>query len=62
MSPEEDRAVMLRLVALAHQSRRDADDLLRLTVREAHDAGATWGEIGEVLGVTKQAAWERFRA
>ncbi len=34
--------------------------LIEDTVKEARDQQYTWEEIGEVLGVTKQAVWERF--
>lgn len=30
-------------------------------VREALDGGASWEDIGEALGTTRQAAWARFR-
>ncbi len=30
------------------------------TVGQAREAGQSWTEIGKALGVTKQAAWERF--
>jgi uncharacterized NAD(P)/FAD-binding protein YdhS len=30
------------------------------TVRQARDAGHSWTEIGDALGVTKQTAWQRF--
>jgi hypothetical protein len=30
------------------------------TVRSAREAGHSWTEVGEALGVTKQTAWERF--
>lgn len=30
------------------------------TVRNAHEAGCTWTEVGDALGVTKQTAWQRF--
>lgn len=43
---------------------RDADALgeqvLRLCVQQARDAGHTWQEIGDLLGVTRQAAFQRF--
>lgn len=29
-------------------------------VSEAKSAGHSWSEIGEALGVSRQAAWERF--
>lgn len=31
------------------------------TIRAARLAGASWGQIGKALGVTKQSAWERYR-
>ncbi len=43
---------------------RDVDGLagqvLKLTVQQSRDAGHTWQEIGELLGVTRQAAFQRF--
>ena len=41
---------------------RALDKLQRDLVRRARDAGRTWTEIGESLGVSRQAAWERFSA
>jgi hypothetical protein len=37
-----------------------AASALRLAVEEARAAGRTWQEIGDVLGVTRQAAFQRF--
>jgi hypothetical protein len=37
-----------------------ASEALREGVRAARGQSATWEEIGRALGVTKQAAWERF--
>jgi hypothetical protein len=37
-----------------------AQDLLRAAVDRARADGRTWQEIGEVLGTTKQAAFQRF--
>jgi hypothetical protein len=36
------------------------DDTLRALVRQARAQGRTWAEIGEVLHVTRQAAFQRF--
>jgi hypothetical protein len=30
------------------------------TIRDAHEAGHSWTEIGRALGVSKQTAWQRF--
>ncbi len=38
------------------------DDTLRALVHQARGEGATWAEIGEVLHVTRQAAFQRFGA
>jgi len=50
----------LDLVRLA----RDLDDLagqvLKLCVQRSRDAGHTWQELGDLLGVTRQAAFQRF--
>jgi len=31
-------------------------------VRGARTLGATWAQIGDALGITRQSAWERFAA
>ncbi|MFD7921724.1 DUF3887 domain-containing protein [Streptomyces sp. NPDC059740] len=50
-------------LALVRRS-RDVDGLaeqvLRLSVQQCRDAGHTWQEIGDLLGVTRQAAFQRF--
>ena len=37
-----------------------ADRNLRIWVAKARSLGATWAQIGQELGATRQAAWERF--
>src|SRR5579859_3160237 len=37
-----------------------AEQVLKLIVQQARDAGRTWQEIGDLLGVTRQAAFQRF--
>ncbi|MFJ9908409.1 DUF3887 domain-containing protein [Streptomyces sp. NPDC101152] len=37
-----------------------AEQVLKLCVQQARDAGHTWQEIGDLLGVTRQAAFQRF--
>ena len=36
------------------------EKVLRDQVRRARESGCSWTEIGEALGTSKQAAWERF--
>jgi hypothetical protein len=36
------------------------DKLTRESVQRAREAGHSWTQIGEALGVTKQSAWERY--
>ena len=36
------------------------DKLQRDLVRQAREAGRSWTEIGEALGVSRQSAWQRF--
>lgn len=38
------------------------DEAIRAAVRGQREAGFTWGEIGEALGTSKQAALMRFRS
>jgi hypothetical protein len=39
---------------------RAVEKLQRHLTHEARDAGRTWTEIGEALGISRQAAWQRF--
>jgi hypothetical protein len=47
----------IRNALRAHQL---AEQVLKLCVQQARDAGHTWQEIGDLLGVTRQAAFQRF--
>jgi hypothetical protein len=38
----------------------EAQDFLRAAVERARAEGHTWQEIGEVVGTTRQAAFQRF--
>jgi hypothetical protein len=38
----------------------EAQRQLHEAVSRAHDAGYSYAAIGNVLGVSRQAAWERF--
>jgi hypothetical protein len=50
----------LTLVRLAADLNGLAAATLRASVERARAAGRTWQEIGDVLGVTRQAAFQRF--
>ncbi|TVR18876.1 MAG: hypothetical protein EA387_14020 [Nitriliruptor sp.] len=39
---------------------RQLDVWQRQTITRARERGASWAEIGEALGVTKQAAWALY--
>lgn len=47
-------------VASARQLARAVDEALRAAVTRARDAGRTWQEIGDLLGTSRQAAFQRF--
>ncbi len=50
----------LDLIAAARAIRDQADLVLTRCVDQCRDAGHTWQEIGDLLGVTRQAAFQRF--
>jgi hypothetical protein len=74
VSPRDLRA-RIKAEADAHRSARDplerldaarrlreaADELEASAIEAAREAGTTWGEIGELYGLTKQGAQQRFR-
>lgn len=52
----------MRAIAATRSLDLIVDDTLRALVLRAREAGHTWAEIGEVLHVTRQAAFQRFGA
>lgn len=50
----------LTTVRAARELRRAADGALAAAVADARDEGATWAELGTVLGTSRQAAFQRF--
>lgn len=50
----------LGLVRAAREVQDGAELLMKAAVRQARDAGRTWQEIGDVLGVTRQAVFQRY--
>lgn len=51
---------LLTAVAVAQVFVRVAEDVLRALVSDARAAGHTWQEIGDALGTSRQAAFQRF--
>lgn len=50
----------LAAIGRAAQAARDAEEGLAMTVAQARGAGNSWAQIGQVLGVSRQAAFQRF--
>ena len=55
-----DQSDPLVAVLAASKATTDADQQLHDAVTAARQAGVTWAAIGEVLGITRQAAFKRF--
>jgi ATP-dependent Clp protease ATP-binding subunit ClpX len=51
---------LLALLASAETSFERVGDLLQHYVDALRDREVSWAEIGEALGVSRQAAWRRF--
>jgi len=50
----------LETVAVVRSLARVVEDGMREAVQQARQAGHTWAELGELLGTTRQAAFQRF--
>ena len=50
-----------RRLEAANRLRHAADALVTEFVVEARESGATWAEIGDTLGVSTQAAHQKYR-
>lgn len=64
-TPRNDlpRAALLTNVTNANDALLQAQDNLAWAVRDAYrNLSVSWAEIGYTLGITRQAAWERFHA
>lgn len=53
-------AAYFRAIIAANEAVASAEERLREAVRSARDAGDSWVVIGAALGVSKQAAQQRF--
>lgn len=56
----QDAQAHLELVALSRAARAETDVLLAAAVTSARGAGCTWEQVGAVLGMTRQAAQQRY--
>jgi len=59
---ESDPAAYLDLIALTQRASAETDALLRAAIAAARTAGHSWTAIGLALGISKQAAQQRFGA
>ena len=52
------------LAALRELARTEIelDEMRRERVAQARTAGATWDQVGEALGMSRQSAWEYYTA
>jgi hypothetical protein len=56
----QSRAQVMRAIAATRSLGMVVEDTLRALVEQARTEGNTWAEIGEVLHVSRQAAFQRF--
>ncbi|HEX3816355.1 MAG TPA: DUF3887 domain-containing protein [Mycobacteriales bacterium] len=56
----DDGEHALGAIGSARDAARAAEEGLAMTVAEARGAGHSWAQIGAVLGVSRQAAFQRF--
>ena len=54
-------AAALSILQQARTARRQAEEAEIQAVEQARSAGASWGRIGQVYGLTKQGAQQRFK-
>lgn len=57
----EARTTALASLDAARLAREAADAAESAAVRDARTAGASWSRIGELYGLTKQGAQQRFK-
>jgi len=55
-----DTEKLLTLVAGVEPVRQDVADYQALNVDILRERGVSWAQIGQALGVSRQAAWKRF--
>jgi hypothetical protein len=58
--PADEKLTPMEAVVVVRSLARVVEDGLHEAVQAARQAGHTWAEIGELLGTTRQAAFQRF--
>jgi hypothetical protein len=58
--PPDTALTPLEDIIIIRSLTRIVEDGMRQAVQRARQAGHTWAEIGELLGTTRQAAFQRF--
>lgn len=61
MNDDDRRGSLLGTIKNLRQRELDLAAQQRYLIKAAVMEGATWREIGEAVGTSGQAAWERFR-
>jgi hypothetical protein len=56
----EDSASPLDAIAFIQGAASEIGEGMQAAVQRAREAGRTWAEVGEVLGISRQAAFQRF--
>ncbi len=59
-SAEPDQAQLLQLVSAATAALEECTTLQMAAIHQARRSGVSWSAIGELLGITRQAAQQRF--
>lgn len=59
-SPQSWKSEVITTLSAIQQVRQACDHTELVTVKYARKAGLSWAEIAVALGVTRQAAWERW--
>jgi hypothetical protein len=57
---EDSRGQVMRAIAATRSLATIVEDTLHALVEQARAAGHTWAEVGDVLHVSRQAAFQRF--
>lgn len=62
LDPTEAQAPVFESLFDAIEAKTDAEGRIMLLVARLRELDTPWSLIGEALGVSKQAAWERYGA